>query len=119
MVRKNNGLVIFCLMAIGFPSQIHPVKADGEAKDARYYRQQAMVAYQAKNYAAVAENLEKARALIPDHPTILYNLAIAYTFLGKTALALATLAIVARMGLIYPAARDSDFDSLKGNEEFK
>ncbi len=119
MTRKNHWLVKFCILAIFIIGQIHTTKSDGEAKDARYYRQQAMVAYQAKDYAAFADNLEKAHKLIPDHPTILYNLAIAYTLLGKSDSALKTLALVAQMGVVYPAAKDTAFDRLKDSDEFK
>ncbi len=119
MARKNHWLIIFCLTALLIAGQLHPVKSDGELKDARYYRQQAMAAYKAKDYAGFAENLEKAQRLIPDHPTILYNLAIAYTLLGKPESALKTLALVAQMGVNYPAAKDPDFDALKDSDAFK
>jgi hypothetical protein len=112
-------MIIICLSGLLISGPIYSTRADGEIRDVRYYRQQAMIAYQAKDYAAFAENLEKARALVPDHPTILYNLAIAYTLSGKTELALKTLALVAQMGLIYPAAEDNEFASLKANDGFK
>ena len=104
MMRKRHGLIIFCLVACFIATPLCAVKSDGGAQDARYYGQQAMIAYKAKNYAAFAENLEKALQLIPDHPTLLYKLAIAYTLLGRAEAAEKTLAVVARMGLIYPAA---------------
>jgi hypothetical protein len=119
MARKSRWFVMFCLLTIFIAGQIHTTKSDDAAKDVRYYRQQAMAAYKAKDYAAFADHLEKARQLIPDHPTILYNLAVAYTLLGKPDAALKALAQVAQMGLVYPAAKDNDFSLLKENEEFK
>ncbi len=91
---------------------------DAVVKDIRYYTQQALQAYRAKDYAAYLENMKRAQSLRPEHPTIMYNMAGAYALNGKSVEALATLGRVAQMGLIYPTD-DEDFASIKSSEEFK
>jgi ketosteroid isomerase-like protein/sugar lactone lactonase YvrE len=94
-------------------AQEDPIKA------ARSYMQQAISAYKEKNYASYLDNLKKAHSLRPDHPTIIYNLSGANALAGNSEEALKLLSRVADMGLIYRAAEDSDFASIKDSEEFK
>src|SRR5262249_39973742 len=70
--RKRRMLRVLALAAV--VSLVYVGIAGDEPKTARYYRQQAIAAYKAKDYALAAENFNKALALIPDHPTLLYNL---------------------------------------------
>jgi hypothetical protein len=91
---------------------------DVVVKDTRYFVQQALQAYRAKDYAAYLENMKQAQSLRPEHPTLMYNMAGAYALNGKSVEALATLGRVAQMGLIYPTD-DEDFASIKSAEEFK
>lgn len=100
-------------------AQLPAVANDDSAKTARYYRQQAAAAYKAKDYAAAIENFKKAAELIPDHPTLHYNLACVYALAGKKQQALASLAKIAEMGVIMPIEKDGDLDSIKGTPEFK
>jgi tetratricopeptide (TPR) repeat protein len=90
-----------------------------EPKSARYYRQQAALAYKAKDWALAAENLNKALALIPDHPTLFYNLGAISALQGKKADAITYLSRLTRMGLALHPERDRDFDSIKESAEFK
>lgn len=106
-------LLVSALLPLG-------TQAQNEAmKDARYYTQQAIKAYQAKDYPAYLENMKQAQSLRPDHPTIMFNLAGAYALNEKRSEALAWLGRVALMGLVYPAAEEEDFANLKSSEEFK
>lgn len=88
-------------------------------KDVRYYMQQATQAYRAKDYAAYLENMKQALNLRQEHPTLMYNLAGAYALNGNKSEAIGWLGKVAAMGLIYAAAEDEDFASIKDSEEFK
>ena len=88
-------------------------------KSARYYRQQAAAAYGIKNYPLAIENFQKAADLIPDHPTIIYNLACMYALAGRSGDALSALSRVAEMGVIFPADKDNDLASIKDTPEFK
>src|SRR5262249_38881874 len=98
---------------------LQPFSLAQNNQDARYYRQQAVKAYQAKNYEECVEYLRKAIDLIPDHPTILYNLAAVCALLGRNEEALKALQTVARMGLYYRAEQDKDFQALREDASFK
>ena len=88
-------------------------------KNARYYRQQAAAAYKAKDYALAIDNLKKALELIPDHPTLFYNIAAISALQGKKSDAIAGLSKVAEMGLALHPEKDADFESVKDSQEFK
>ncbi|HXU35024.1 MAG TPA: L-dopachrome tautomerase-related protein [Blastocatellia bacterium] len=93
--------------------------SDDPPKTARYYRQQAAAAYKAKDYALAIDNLKKALELIPDHPTLFYNIAAISALQGKKSDAIAGLTKVAAMGLALHPEKDGDFDSIKDSDEFK
>jgi Tetratricopeptide repeat/Major royal jelly protein len=92
---------------------------DDPPKTARYYRQQATAAYRAKDYPAAIENFKKAAEIIPDHPSLLYNLACMYALAGRPDDALMSLGRVAGMGLVMPAERDDDLDSIRDTPQFR
>jgi tetratricopeptide (TPR) repeat protein len=87
-------------------------------KDGRYYERIATAAYRAKHFDAFLENMQKATQLRPNHPRLTYNLAVAYALNGRSAEALSSLRQVAEMGLVVPADKDDDFDSIKENAGF-
>ena len=58
---------------------------DDEARESRRLAQVAVKAYEAKDYAAYLLNMEKAAALRPGHPTLMYNLAGAHALAGHSA----------------------------------
>jgi hypothetical protein len=91
---------------------------DGTEKDGRYYESAANKAYREKDLASFLENMQKAAQLRPNHPRLTYNLAVAYALNGQRDAALASLRQVAEMGMIVPAERDADFDSIKQTPEF-
>jgi hypothetical protein len=91
---------------------------DDPPRTARYYRQQAAAAYKAKDYAVAIENFKKAAELVPDHPTVIYNLACMYALAGRKSEALAALSKVAEMGLVLPVEKDGDLASIKDTPEF-
>src|SRR4029453_14811577 len=66
-------------------------------KDGRYFEAMARKAYEAKDYFAFLENQRRAAELRPNHPRIMYNLAIAYALNGKSDEALKSLRTVADM----------------------
>jgi len=120
--------LLFCVrffslaLILGLP--LKPVVAcasagDDPPKTARYYRQQAAAAYKSKDYATALNNLNKALALIPDHPTLFYNIAAISSLHGNTAEAFAALSKIADMGIALRPEKDADFDSIKETPEFK
>jgi hypothetical protein len=100
-------------------SEVQVGATDDPPRSARYYRQQAAAAYKAKDYLAAIENVKKAVELIPDHPTLFYNLACVNALAGRKTEALALLSKVAEMGLVVPADKDKDLDAIKDTPEFK
>lgn len=89
------------------------------ARDFAYYWRQATTAYHAENYQAYLENLEAAIQFRPDNPTIRYNLAGANALAGNKTAALILLKSVAEMGLVYDAAGDKDFETIRNSDDFK
>jgi len=96
-----------------------PAESDDSPKTTRFYRQQAAAAYKARDYPAAIENFKKAAELIPDHPTLIYNLACMYSLAGRKREALSALSQLAEMGVILPAEKDGDLDAIKDTPEFK
>jgi len=88
-------------------------------KDLRSYERLAIKAYQSKDYAEFLENMKEAESLRPNHPRLLYNLAVAYALNGKASEAVASLNKLAEMKLVYSIEQDKDFDSLKNKPEFQ
>jgi hypothetical protein len=109
------GGLLICASGIG-----HSCFAQNEPpKDGRYYEAAARRAYQAKDYPTFLEDMRLAVQLRPNHPRLMYNLAVAYALNGQRSDALLWLDRVARMGLVVPASRDTDFNSSKGSAEFQ
>ena len=111
--RVMTAAVILCLCLTAVLAQ------ENQPKDGRYYEAQARKAYQAKDYASFLENMKAAAALRPNHPRLMFNLAAAHSLNGQGGEALKWLGRLADMGLIFPAATDDDFVSIKASDEFK
>jgi sugar lactone lactonase YvrE len=92
---------------------------ENPVKDFPYYWRQAQNTYQAKDYPAYFENMKEVIKFRPDNPTMKYNLAGAQALVGNKSEALALLNTLAEMGLVYDAAADEDFSSIRDSEEFK
>jgi sugar lactone lactonase YvrE len=88
-------------------------------QDGRYYESMALKAYQQKDYASFLENMKKAIELRPNHPRLMYNLAVAFALNSRPADAVQWLRKTAEMGLVFAAASDRDFDSIKTTSEFQ
>ena len=88
-------------------------------KDGRYYESLARKAYQAKDYSAFLANMKKAVELRPNHPRLMFNLAAAYALTGSGSEAFQWLNKMTEMGLVFPAEKESDFDSIKSSAEFQ
>ena len=89
-----------------------------QSKDGRYYESLARKAYQEKNYLSFLENMKQANVLRPNHPRLMYNLAVAYCLNGNASEAIHWLRKTANMGLVFPAGSDEDFESLRTLPEF-
>jgi hypothetical protein len=112
---KALSIALLCSVLLG---QSGP-PAEDPSHDARQYRRQALAFYKAKDYAAALQNFKKAAELIPDHPSIIYNIAAMQALLGNERDAIAELSRTAEMGLALHPERDADFNSIKDREPFK
>ena len=92
---------------------------DTTPKDGRYYETEARKAYQQKNYPVFLEDMKRATELRPNHPRLMYSLAVAYCLNGNPNEALQWLNKLAAMGLVFPAEKDPDLASLRETSEFK
>jgi tetratricopeptide (TPR) repeat protein len=110
---------IICLCFFVTLLRVVSTAQDIQPKDGRYYESLARKAYQAKDYSSFLANMKMAAELRPNHPRLMYNLAVGYALTGQHAEALLWLGKVAAMGLVYPADKDEDFEALKGRGEFK
>ncbi len=87
--------------------------------DSRKLQREALEAYKAKDYATFLAKIRGASDLRPDHPTLLYYLAGAYTMNGRNDEALSTLERVGRMGMVYEIAKEADFEPLRTDKRFE
>lgn len=108
-----------CLCGLLTIGQLVSSAQNEQPKNGRYYEAQARKAYQGKDYPAFLENMKLAAELRPNHPRLMYNLAIGYALNGRREEALIWLGRIAGMGIIVPAAGDEDFNSLKDHDGFK
>lgn len=112
-------LIVICLCVFITSIAGDSLAQDNQAKDGRYYESLARKAYQEKNYASFLENMKMAVEMRPNHPRLMYNLAAAYALTGHQDEALQLLGKMTEMGLVFPAGKDGDFDSVKGSPEFQ
>ena len=113
-----SGSALLVVVLIALAAQHGSAANDDPPKTARYYRQQAAAAYKTKDYASAIDHLKKALELIPDHPTLFYNIAAISALQGKKNEAIASLSKVAEMGLALRPEKDPDFDSIKDSSGF-
>lgn len=79
----------------------------------------AVAAYRAGDDVALLRHLREAHALRSTHPTLLYNLAIAYVRNGQPEAALTALERYAAMGLVADPASDDDLAALYDAPRFE
>ena len=101
-------VAVFCLFCVAL--QAEPLH--------RELLREASVAAKANDTAQFIAKLEAARALRPDYPRILINLARAYTAAGRTDDAIAQLRELDAMGLQLDLASDPAFSALGQYPEF-
>jgi len=81
--------------------------------------QEAMKAYQDKNYQVFLDDMLEAQQYFPNHPLLLQQLAAAYALNGKPLKALVPLNQTAAMGLVFDVWKNPDFRSVQKRPEFK
>src|SRR5215203_2769380 len=119
VARRFRTLALIAVASVSLLMQSVTFARQEPLKDGRYYEQQAIGAYRRKDYVAFLEYMKAANGLRPNHPRLPYNLAAAHALNGNSREALAALGRLADMGLVFPAARDADFASLKDSAGFE
>ena len=114
LAKKRLLVVALVCIALGVLA-----RGQGAPKDLKDYIEAAIKAYQGKDYPALIENMKAALILRPTHQSYMYYLAKGYALSGNKTDALKWLAEGVNMGLVFRAAEDKDFDSLKDSDEFK
>jgi uncharacterized Ntn-hydrolase superfamily protein len=89
--------------------------------ETNYAWNEAWTAFTSKKYPEALEAVERAARLSPEHPELLYDLAVVRLASGKTAEALEALAKALRINpkLKVQAAKDSDLQALRDNPAFR
>jgi len=102
------------LQLIERPIEIHP-------DDPRALYLGACILARMGDHAKSSEWAGRALAIDPEETSILYNVACAYTLMGRAEEALSLLAKIMQHGTFYKnwAAKDSDFDSIRSDPRFQ
>jgi sugar lactone lactonase YvrE len=79
----------------------------------------AIAAYNDGDYKTFMERMQQVNELRPNHPTVLYNLSIAYAKNDQTDNAFQALERVIWMNTEYPFETDTSFNNINGRAEFK
>lgn len=98
----------FSVLAQTADQMAQAVKAEEAARDA----------YKTKAFPEFLTQMETANRSRPNHPRLVYNLAVALALNGKTAPALEQLDRLAAMGLTYSLDKDEDLGALAISEKF-
>ena len=114
-------VVAALLLGLGLtgPALLSPDNTSNTSKSGGDYLNEAMAAYQKKEYPAYLENLTRAYRAMPGSVTLMYYLSSAHALNGNPEQALDWLKKVAAGGLYFPVEGDPDFDILKDNPQFK
>lgn len=102
-----NLILLICIGSLGIAQSLQEQYA--KANDA----------YEKGDYAAFLKSMQQVDELRPNHPTILYNLSIAYAKNDLTRQALRTLERVVWMNTNYPFETDTSFNSINKLEAFE
>ncbi|MEO5859492.1 MAG: hypothetical protein ABIR33_11140 [Pyrinomonadaceae bacterium] len=89
------------------------MKAGGDAERA------AIAAYRAKAYPNFLKQMEVANRNRPNHPRLIYNLALAFALNGRTDDAILSLRRLTKMGIGYTFDKDEDLRPLRADERFE
>lgn len=105
-------------LRVGSLSLVLVVAAAVGADDVPTLRRQAALAYQAKDWKGFLDNAEKASALRPDHPGLLYNVACARSLNGDAAGAIQALDRLAGWQVDLGASQDSDLELARQSPDY-
>jgi hypothetical protein len=106
---------LFLVFAGTFPLEAQTVTEMKAAADAE---RAAGAAYKAGDMSSFLSQMVAADQKRPNHPRLIYNLAVAYAKNSRPADALAAISRLSTMGLGYAIEKDEDFAQLNRDSEF-
>jgi WD40 repeat protein len=112
---KASGIILL-IMFLAFSIN---AQTAAELSESNRLERQSIAEYKAKKYADFLANMKRANDLRPNHPRIIYNLAIAYSLNKDSENALISLKRLAAMGLYFQVEKDEDFKSLFELKDFQ
>ncbi|HET7434304.1 MAG TPA: hypothetical protein VFN10_06275 [Thermoanaerobaculia bacterium] len=108
----RNFVIIVVTLAIALTAR------GDEIADSRKLQQEALAAYRAHDSATFLTKIAAASALRPQHPTMLWQLAIAQTLNGQRDQAFVTLERVANFGFVYPIEKEEELATLRDDPRY-
>ncbi len=114
---RCSNFILVAVFLLSFAACVHAQTAI-EMRESAKFEQQARADYKAKDYAKFLENIKLASGLRPNHPRLLYNLAVGFALNNKTDESLKVLKRLWSMGLSFEIGKDEDFKSLFSLKEF-
>lgn len=112
-------LLVFSFSLLLLTAPPYSAQTSDEMKTASDAERAATAAYRAKTYPAFLEQIQIANRNRPNHPRLIYNLAIAFALNGRTDDALSSLERLTKMGLAYAFEKNQDLVTLRENARFK
>lgn len=96
-----------------------PGGKDGNELNVNFHYQQGMEAYRREDYSTYIRHFRKAVELSPTHPEMMFNLARAYSLLGKKASAVEWLGRAVDRGLYFKPFPGDRLDFIRDSAEYK
>ncbi|MBK9165561.1 MAG: hypothetical protein IPM21_16950 [Acidobacteria bacterium] len=112
-------VIIFLLLIVTSFSSVIRTQTASEMQTANTAERAAVKAYQSKNRAEFLMQIETANWNRPNHPRIIYNLAVAHALNGRLDDSLDGLERLNGMGLAYAFEKNEDLKPLFETERFK
>jgi len=112
-------ILVFCLSLIIFLGSTSICQTASEMKTAGEAERAATAAYRNKAFSEFLQHMEIANRNRPNHPRLIYNLAIAFALNGRTDDALESLERLTKMGLAYAFDKNEDLKTIRDNERFE
>lgn len=117
MLLLRAAVVACTALLLVFPL-LYAQDAQSVAAASRYARE-AAAAREVADPETMRARLLDALELLPGHPTLLHDLAVAHALAGDVTAAASTLERLAAMGLVYDLAQDDDLAALRSRPELQ
>jgi len=117
-LKVNHMKYLFLVCCVSIATSIVQAQTNS-LKDAAHYYNQAVAAYEKKDFPGFLSNMIEVNKLRKNYPRMIYNLAAAYCLNHQEKEASVWLSKIADMGLAMRPEKDSDFVALWGTKDFQ